>query len=408
MEHCTFLICLLANRSNIDRNNHFSMQSIYFTEEHELFRESLRDFIKLEITPFEAEWEKNGKIDRRLFRKMGEMGFLGLEFPEEYGGMGLDFMYTTVLAEEMGYQCTAGTTTTVSAHVYLALNYVARGGSEFLKEKYLAPGIEGTKVGALAMSEPFAGSDLKAMRTVGRREGDYYIINGSKTFITNGYYGDFFVTAVKTETGISMIIIDADSEGVSKSKLDKLGLKSSDTAEIAFADVKVPVENVIGEEGKGFYYMMDSLQVERLSTAQFNVGGMQRILDMTLQYMSERSAFGRTINKFQALRHQIADMATEVEAWKNFMHHTSFRLSRGEFVVKECSMLKLKTSDLINEIAYKCLQMYGGYGFMEEYPIARIYRDVRVIPIYAGTSEIMKEIIAKIVIDGVEYKPAYH
>lgn len=384
------------------------MQSIYFTEEHELFRESLRDFIKLEITPFEEEWEKNEKIDRRLFRKMGEMGFLGLEFPEEYGGMGLDFMYTTVLAEEMGYQCTAGTTTTVSAHVYLALNYIARGGSDFLKEKYLAAGIEGTKVGALAMSEPFAGSDLKSLRTVGRREGDYYIVNGSKTFITNGYYGDFFVTAVKTETGISMIVIDADAEGVSKSKLDKLGLRSSDTAEIAFADVKVPIENVIGEEGKGFYYMMDSLQVERLSTAQFNVGGMQRILDMTLQYMSERSAFGRTINKFQALRHQIADMATEVEAWKNFMHHTSYRLSRGEFVVKECSMLKLKTSDLINEIAYKCLQMYGGYGFMEEYPIARIYRDVRVIPIYAGTSEIMKEIIAKIVIDGVEYKPAYH
>ena len=308
----------------------------------------------------------------------------------------------------MGYHCTAGTTTTISAHVYLALNYVARGGSDFLKEKYLAPGIEGTKVGALAMSEPFAGSDLKSMRTVGRREGDHYIINGSKTFITNGYYGDFFVTAVKTETGLSMIVIDADAEGVSKSKLDKLGLKSSDTAEIAFADVKVPVENIIGGEGKGFYYMIDSLQVERLSTAQFNVGGMQKILDMTLQYMSERSAFGRTINKFQALRHQIADMATEVEAWKNFMHHTSFRLSRGEFVVKECSMLKLKTSDLINEIAYKCLQMYGGYGFMEEYPIARIYRDVRVIPIYAGTSEIMKEIIAKIVIDGVEYKPAYH
>lgn len=381
---------------------------MYFTEEHELFRESLRDFLKLEVTPFELEWEKNGKIDRRLFRKMGEMGFLGLEFPEEYGGMGLDFMYTTVLAEEMGYQCTAGTTTTISAHVYLALNYVARGGSDFLKKKYLAPGIEGTKVGALAMSEPFAGSDLKAMRTVGRREGDHYIINGSKTFITNGYYGDFFVTAVKTETGLSMIVIDADLEGVSKNKLDKLGLRSSDTAEIAFADVKVPVENIIGEEGKGFYYMMDSLQVERLSTAQFNVGGMQRILDMTLQYMSERSAFGKTINKFQALRHQIADMATEMEAWKHFMHHTSFRLSRGEFVVKECSMLKLKTSDLINEIAYKCLQMYGGYGFMEEYPIARIYRDVRVIPIYAGTSEIMKEIIAKIVIDGVEYKPAYH
>ena len=383
------------------------MQSMFFTEEHELFRDSLRDFFKSEIQPFEAEWEKEGKIDRAMFRKMGDMGFLGLEFPEEYGGMGLDFMYTTVLAEELGYNCSVGTTTTVSSHVYLALNYIFRGGSKLLKEKYLAPGIAGEKVGALAMSEPFAGSDLKGIRTTARREGDFYIINGSKTFITNGYYGDFFVTAVKMEKGISMLVIDADAEGVSRSKLDKLGLRSSDTAEIAFAEVKVPVENLIGEEGKGFYYMMDSLQVERLTLAQANIGGMKQIMEMTLQYMSERSAFGKTIDRFQALRHTIAELATEFEAWKNFTHITSYRLSKGEFVVKECSMLKLKTSDLINEMAYKCLQMFGGYGFMEEYPIARFYRDVRVIPIYAGTSEIMKEIIAKMVIDGAEYKPAY-
>ncbi len=237
--------------------------------------------------------------------------------------------------------------------------------------------------------------------------GDHYIVNGSKTFITNGYYGDFVVTAVKTERGISMLVIDLDAPGVTKSKLDKLGLRSSDTAEIAFDNVKVPIENLIGEEGKGFYYMMDSLQVERLSTAQYNIGGMQKILDITLQYISERQAFGKAINRFQALRHKIAEIATDIEAWRQFMHHTSYRLSQGEFVVKECSMLKLKTSDLINQIAYDCLQMFGGYGFMEEYPIARMYRDVRVIPIYAGTSEIMKEIIAKMVIDGVDYKPAY-
>jgi alkylation response protein AidB-like acyl-CoA dehydrogenase len=383
------------------------MQSLYFTEEHELFRESLRDFLKQEVEPYQDEWEKQQKVDRSLFRKMGEMGFLGLEFPEEYGGMDLDLMYTTVLAEEMGYHCTAGVTTTISAHVYLALNYIANGGSAFLKEKYLAPGIRGEKVGALAMSEPFAGSDLKAIRTTARKEGDHYIVDGSKTFITNGYYGDFFVTAVKMEKGISMLIIDADSEGVSRSKLEKVGLHSSDTAEIAFDGVKVPCENLIGEEGKGFYYMMESLQVERLSTAQFNVGGMQKALDVTLQYISERQAFGKPLNRIQVLRHKIADMATEVEVWRQFMHHTSYRLSKGDFVVKECSMLKLRTSDLINEVVYDCLQMFGGYGFMEEYPIARMYRDVRVIPIYAGTSEIMKEIIAKIIIDKVEYKPVY-
>ena len=383
------------------------MQSLYFTEEHELFRESLVDFLKKEVVPYQDEWEKQRKVDRSLFHKMGEMGFLGLEFPEKYGGMALDGMYTTILAEEMGYHCTAGVTTTISAHIYLALNYIDNGGTELLKEKYLVPGILGEKVGALAMSEPFAGSDLKAIRTTARREGDCYIVDGSKTFITNGYYGDFFVTAVKMEKGISMLVIDADAEGVSRSKLEKVGLHSSDTAEIAFDGVRVPVENLIGEEGKGFYYMMESLQVERLSTAQFNIGGMQKALDITLQYISERQAFGKPLNKIQVLRHKIADMATEVEAWRQFMHHTSYRLSKGDFVVKECSMLKLRTSDLINEIVYDCLQMFGGYGFMEEYPIARMYRDVRVIPIYAGTSEIMKEIIAKIVIDKVEYKPVY-
>lgn len=384
------------------------MDSLYFTEEHQLFKNSIVDFCQQHISPFEMEWEKSGKIDRELFVKMGEMGFLGIEFPEEYGGLALDYMFTTVFAETLGYNASAGVTTSVSAHVYLAMNYIDRGGSEYLKEKYLRPGIKGTKIGALAMTEPFAGSDLKAIKTTGHREGDFYIVNGSKTFITNGFYGDFYVTAVKTETGISMLVIDAESEGVSQSKLDKLGIRCSDTAEIAFDNVKVPIKNIIGEEGKGFYYMMDSLQVERLSTAQFNIGGMQKILDITLQYISERQAFGKSINKFQALRHQIADMASDIEAWKHFMHHTSYRLSKGEFVVKECSMLKLKTSDLINEIAYNCLQMFGGYGFMEEYPIARIYRDVRVIPIYAGTSEIMKEIIAKIIIDGADYKPAYH
>ena len=383
------------------------MQSLYFTEEHELFRESLKDFLQKEVVPYQDEWEKQGKVDRSLFRKMGEMGFLGLEFPEEYGGMGLDFMYTTVLAEEMGYYTTAGVTTTIAAHVYLALNYLVNGASDFLKNKYLMPGIAGEKVGALAMSEPFAGSDLKSIRTTATREGDYYIVNGSKTFITNGHYGDFYVAAVKMDKGISMLVIDRESPGVSSSKLEKVGLHCSDTAEIAFDGVKVPVENLIGEEGKGFYYMMESLQIERLTTAQFNVGAMRKALDLTLQYISERSAFGKTINKLQVLRHKIVDLSTEFEVWQQFMRHTSYRLSQGDFVVKECSMLKLRTSDLLNEIVYDCLQMFGGYGFMEEYPIARMYRDVRVVPIYAGTSEIMKEILAKIIIDDVEYKPVY-
>ncbi len=383
------------------------MASIYFTEEHQLFRDSLRDFLQQEVVPYLDEWEKNGKVDRGILKMMGEMGFLGLDVDEKYGGMGTDFMYTAILLEEMGRIGTLGFATTVVAHVYLAMNYLYKGGSAFLKEKYLVPSVMGKKIGSLAMTEPFAGSDLKSLKTTAERAGDHFIVNGSKTFITNGHYGDYIVTAVKTNKGISLLVIDNELEGVSTSKLDKMGLRCSDTAEIAFDNVKVPIENLLGEEGKGFYYMMESLQTERLTTAQICVGAMDYALELALQYISEREAFGKPINKFQVLRHKIAEIATEVEVWKQFMHHTSYRFVQGDFVVKECSMLKLGTADLLNKVAYDCLQMFGGYGFMEEYPIARLYRDVRVIPIYAGTSEIMKEIIAKIVIDKVEYKPAY-
>ena len=383
------------------------MKNLFLTEEHELFRDTLQDFFKAEVAPYLNEWEKNGKVDRSVLKKMGEMGFLGLEVEEKYGGMGADFMYTMILCEEMGRTGSVGFGTVVSAHAYLAMNYLVHAGSPFIKEKYLVPSITGEKIGSLSMTEPFAGSDLRAIRTTAKLEGDHYIVDGSKTFISNGYYGDYTVAAVKTETGISMIVIDLDAEGVSKAKLDKVGIRRSDTAELAFNGVKVPKENLLGEEGKGFYYMMESLQVERLTLAQTNIGVMQYVLDITLQYISERSAFGKPINKLQVLRHRIADMATDIEGWKAFMYQTSYRLAQGEHVVKECSMLKLKTGDLLNKMVYECGQMFGGYGFMEEYPIGRIYRDVRVIPVYGGTSEIMKEIIAKMVIDKKSYKPAY-
>ena len=384
------------------------MDKLFYTEEHVLFRDSLRDFVKTEITPNINQWEAEGKVDRVVLRKLGEMGFLGLEVEEKYGGMGLDFMYSAILCEEIAQTGgSPGFSTVVASHSYLAMNYLVNAGSPFIKEKYLVPSVTGEKIGSLGMTEPFAGSDLKAIRTTAKKEGDHYVIDGSKTFISNGYYGDYCVTACKTDGGISMIVIDLDSEGVSRSKLDKVGIRCSDTAELAFNNVKVPTQNLIGEEGKGFYYMMESLQEERLTLAIANIGAMRYALDITLQYISERKAFSKTINQFQVLRHKIADMETEWAAWKTFSDHTSYRLSKGEHVVKECSMLKLKTSDLLNEMVYECLQMFGGYGFMEEYPIGRLYRDARVIPIYGGTSEIMKEIISKIVIDRKQYKPAY-
>lgn len=383
------------------------MKDLFLTEEHELFRTTLQDFFKAEVDPYINEWEKNGKVDRSVLKKMGEMGFLGLEVEEKYGGIGAGFMYSMVMLEELGRTGSCGFATVISGHSYLAMNYLIHAGSPFIKEKYLVPSVTGQKIGSLAMTEPFAGSDLRAIRTTAKLEGDHYIIDGSKTFISNGFYGDYTVAAVKTETGISMIVIDLDAEGVSRAKLDKVGIRSSDTAELAFNSVKVPKENLLGEEGKGFYYMMESLQVERLSLAISNIGLMEYVLDITLQYMSERMAFGKSINKFQVLRHRIADIATDIEAWKSFMYQTSYRLAKGEHVVKECSMLKLKTGDLLQKMVYDCGQMFGGYGFMEEYPIGRIYRDVRVIPVYGGTSEIMKEIIAKMVIDKKSYKPAY-
>jgi len=382
------------------------MKNLFFSEEHELFRSTLQDFFKAEVTPYIDEWEKVGKVDRSVLRKMGEMGFLGLEVEEKYGGMGLDFMYTAILCEEMGRTGSAGFSTVTSGHAYLAMNYLVHAGNSFIKEKYLVPSVKGEKIGSLSMTEPFAGSDLRAIRTTARLEGDHYIVDGSKTFISNGYYGDYTVAAVKTESGISMIVMDLDADGITRSKLDKVGIRCSDTAELAFNNVKVPKENLLGEEGKGFYYMMESLQVERLTLAQSNMGLMEHALDITLQYISERMAFGQSINKFQVLRHRIADMASDIEAWKAFCNQTSYRLAQGEHVVKECSMLKLKTSDLANSIVYECLQMFGGYGFMEEYPIGRIYRDIRIAPIYGGTSEIMKEIIAKMIIDKKSYKPA--
>ncbi len=383
------------------------MKHLFFTEEHELFRSTLQDFFKAEVTPYLNEWEEQSKTDRSVLRKMGEMGFLGLEVEEEYGGMGLDFLYSAILCEEMGKTGSLGFDTVVAAHSYLAMNYLIHAGSPFIKDKYLRPSVTGEKIGSLSMTEPFAGSDLRGIRATATLDGDHYIVNGSKTFISNGFYGDYTVAAVKTERGMSMLVMDLDAEGVSRTKLDKVGIRISDTAELAFDNVRVPKENLLGDEGKGFYYMMESLQVERLTGAIACMGLIEYALDITLQYISERMAFGKTINKFQVLRHQIADMATEMEAYQAFMYQTSYRLAKGEHVVKECSMLKMRIGDLLNDIVYKCVQMFGGYGFMEEYPIGRLYRDVRIAPIYGGTSEIMKEIIAKIVIDEVEYKPVY-
>ncbi|MBO2544324.1 acyl-CoA dehydrogenase family protein [Salegentibacter sp. BDJ18] len=387
------------------------MNALYFTEEHELFRKSFQDFLQKEVVPHIDKWEKSGTIERFIWKKFGEMGYFGLNQPEEYGGMNLDIFYTVIFLEELQKINSGGFAAAMWAHAYLAMTHVNKEGDDAIKKKYLTPSIEGDKIGCLCITEPFGGSDVAGMRSTAIKKGDKYILNGSKTFITNGVYSDYLVVAVKTDPdkgnkGMSIFIVDRETPGISASKLDKLGWRASDTAEIAFDDVEIPAENLMGEEGKGFSYIMQHFALERLIMGINAHARAEYALDYTLGYMGEREAFGRTIDKFQALRHSVADMASEVEMNKEFNYSIAKRLNDGQYVVKEASMSKLLSTKMADKVIYDCLQMLGGYGYMEDYPLARMFRDSRLGPIGGGTSEILREIIAKMVIDKKEYKPA--
>lgn len=387
------------------------MTSNYFSEEHELFREGFREFLKQEVSPFIDKWEKDGTIERFIWKKFGEMGYFGLNYPEAYGGLGLDLFYTVIFLEELQRLNSGGFAAAMWAHTYLAMTHVNKEGNHEIKEKYLTPSITGDKIGCLCITEPFGGSDVAGMRTTAVKEGDSYVLNGSKTFITNGVYSDYLVVSAKTDPGmgnkgISIFIMDRDTPGISSSKLDKLGWRASDTAEIAFDNVRIPASNLMGEEGKGFAYLMQHLALERMIMAVNAHARSEFALEYTIQYMSERTAFGKTLDRFQVLRHKVAEMASEIEVIKTFNYVTVDRLNKGEYVVKEASMAKLLSTKMADEVAYKCLQMLGGYGYMEEYPMARNFRDSRLGPIGGGTSEILTEIIAKMVIDKKTYQPA--
>ena len=387
------------------------MNSVYFSEEHDLFRKSLKDFLQKEVVPHIAKWEKTGTIERFIWKKFGDMGFLGITYPESYGGLNLDLFYMVILLEELQKIKSSGFAAAIWAHVYLAMTHLNAEGDERIKKEYLVPSIAGEKIGALCISEPFGGSDVAGMRTNAIKKGDKYIINGSKTFITNGVYADYYVVAAKTDPalgnkGISIFLMDTSSKGISATKLDKLGWRASDTAEIAFDNVEVPFENLMGEENKGFAYIMQHFALERLIMAINAHARAEYALDYTIDYMSSREAFGTTINKFQALRHTLVEHATEVEHCKIFNYAAVARLDKGEYVVKEATMAKLKSTKVADETIYSCLQMLGGYGYMEEYPLARLFRDSRLGPIGGGTSEILKEILSKMIIDKQNYEPA--
>ncbi len=384
---------------------------MYFTEEHELFRKSLKDFLQKEVVPHINKWEETGTVERFIWKKMGEMGFFGINYPEEYGGLNLDLFYTVIFLEELQKINSAGFAANMWAHAYLAMTHLNKEGSHEIKEEYLTPSITGEKIGCLCITEPFGGSDVSGMRTTAVKEDDTYVINGSKTFITNGIYSDYLVVAAKTSPelggkGISIFVIDRDTPGISSTKLDKLGWRASDTAEIAFDNVIIPSKNLMGEENMGFPYIMQHFALERLIMSINAHARSEYALDYAIQYMKDRVAFGKSISEFQALRHSVAQMASEIEVCKTFNYTTAKRLNDGEYVVKEATMAKLTSTKMADDVIYQCLQLLGGYGYMEDYPMARLFRDSRLGPIGGGTSEILREIIAKMIIDNKNYKPA--
>ncbi|MBV1923740.1 MAG: acyl-CoA dehydrogenase family protein [Flavobacteriaceae bacterium] len=387
------------------------MDALFFTEEHQLFRKSLQDFLKKEVAPHIEGWEKTGTVDRFIWKKMGDMGYFGLATPEAYGGLGLDLFYTVIFLEELQKINSCGFAANMWAHAYLAMTHLNKEGNHEQKEKYLTPSAHGDKIGCLCITEPFGGSDVSGMRTTAVKNGDTYVLNGSKTFITNGVYSDYLVVAAKTapelgNKGISIFVMDRDTPGISSTKLDKLGWRASDTAEIAFDNVTIPTSQLMGEENQGFPYIMQHFSLERLVMGVNAHARSEYALEYTLDYMNERKAFGQSISKFQALRHKFVQLASEVEMCKTFNYTTAKRLNDGEYVVKEATMSKLVSTKVADEVMYECLQFLGGYGYMEEYPLARLLRDSRLGPIGGGTSEILREILSKIIIDKKEYKPA--
>ncbi|MBX7227132.1 MAG: acyl-CoA dehydrogenase family protein [Chitinophagales bacterium] len=384
------------------------MENTYLNEEHHIFRKSLRDFLDKEVVPHIDEWEESGMLPKSIFKKFGEMGYFGISQEEKYGGMNLDFWYDVIFIEEVSKCNSGGFGASISAHPYLSMSHLKYEGSDYLKDKYLPKAISGEWHGCLAITEPHAGSDVAGIKTTAILQGDHYIINGSKCFITNGVSADYMIVACKTQpekgaSGISMIVVDGNTPGITRTNLKKLGWKASDTAEIAFDNVKVPATNLLGVENQGFYYIMQRFELERLTLALGALSAAEYAQEYTLQYMNERKAFGRNINKFQVLRHKMAQLYAEITVVKNYTYQICQRYNQQQYCVKEASIAKLLATELSDKVMYQCLQMFGGYGYMEEYKMARLFRDSRLGTIGGGSSEIMLEIIAKMVIDDVSY-----
>ena len=377
------------------------MKRDIFTDEHDHFRAECRRFVQAELVPHLDEWNARGLSDKAAWRKMGSAGFLGAHAPEKYGGGGVDFLFDAIVMEELAYA--RAHALQMSLHSDICMPYLTTYGTEAQKEQFLVPAIGGECLLAIAMTEPGTGSDLANVQTRAIRQGDEYVLDGSKTFISNGQNADLVIVVAKTEPaadpphrGISLILVEAGTPGFERGRnLEKIGLKGQDTSELFFRDCRVPARNLLGQEGQGFKMLMEKLQQERLCIGVGSIASAKRSLDDTIEYVRERKAFGKPIAAFQNTQFKLAELASEIEIGQAFIDRLLAAHVEGEEIVKEVSMAKWWASDLQKKVAGECLQLFGGYGFMDEYPISQDYRDAAVQSIYAGTNEIMKVIIAR-------------
>ena len=378
------------------------MKRTIFGDEHRDYRETVRGFLADEVVPNHERWEREGIVPRELFAKAARQGLLAMSVPAEHGGAGVDdFRFNQIVVEEVAYAGVAGSGLGITLHNDICLPYFLAYCDERQRARWL-PGIaDGSLITALAMTEPGIGSDLASMTTSARLEGDHYVVNGAKTFITNGINADLAIVALKTDPaerhrGISLLIVERGMEGFERGRnLEKLGMHAQDTAELFFADVRVPLANRLGEEGRGFHYLVSNLAQERLSIAIAGVAAAQAALDWTLAYVKERTAFGQPLGAFQSARFALAEMKTEIELATAYTDQAVLALGRGELSAEDAAMAKWWCTELQGRVVDRCVQLHGGYGYMLEYPIARAYADARVTRIYGGSNEIMKEIVGR-------------
>lgn len=380
----------------------FGLPRMIFNEEHDLFRQSVKDFIAKEISPYNQEWEDQKMVSRESWLKLGENGFLGIQAPEQLGGMNIsDFRYNAILIEELGLSGCSGPAIGYPLHADIVMPYILHYGNQEVQKKYIPKMISGEYIGAIAMTEPGAGSDLQGMRTTAIDHGDYFLVNGSKTFITNGYLSDVVVVAVKTDPskgakGISLVVLDNSLEGYTKGfPFKKVGLHAQDTCELFFADVKVPKENLLGKVGEGFQYLMQELAQERLVVALAALALGEYMLQATLEYVKQRKAFKKHLSEFQNTRFKLAEMTAQLEQGRIYCDQLVMLHNLGKVDPAMASAAKYNMTELQCKVADECVQLHGGYGYMWEYGVARAYADARVQRIYAGTNEIMKELIAR-------------